>query len=231
MGREQCKLVVLGGPMDGLEFDVDKPEATIGRRDDQDVCLPLDQAVSRRHARLILEEGEYWLEDVGSTYGTFAADSEDKVEGRVKIAPHTTFRLGPCTTLKLTLEDVEKKVVQRADRLVRRLASHLPKAPPDKWAALKDHLLAILRRMDEVNSEEEFLALLQDVAATIEEALGVRAIFGPQPSIGEPCGESPPVPVPPPAEEGLETLRSFFKSNLNEIIDKMEEEDSDEVEL
>jgi len=223
------KLVVLGGPMDGLEFDIDKPQMTIGRRDDQDVCLPLDPAVSRRHARLTVDEGEHWLEDAGSTYGTFVADSEDKIEGRVKITPGTTFRLGPQTTLKLIIEDVEEKIVRHADRLMRRLGERLPQVPAPKWAAFKEQLLAILRRLDEVTSEEELLALLQDMALTIEEVLGVHIIFGPLLSAGEPCAEAPAVPAPPLGEEGLESLKSFFKSNLSEIIERMEAEEPGEA--
>ena len=225
MRRVKPKLVVLGGPMDGLEFDVDKQELTIGRLHKQDVCLPLDQAVSRRHAQLIVEGDEYWLKDVGSTYGTFIAGSEDKIEDRVKIVPGITFRLGPQTTLKLMLEDVEKKVVQRADRLMRWLDDRLSEVPPEKWAILKARLVTILRRMDEVNSEEELMPLLQDMAQAIEEALGVPAGLRPLPAPGKPDRES----AAPPEEGSLESLRTFFKSNLGEIVERMEAEESGEV--
>jgi pSer/pThr/pTyr-binding forkhead associated (FHA) protein len=229
MRREKPKLVVLGGPMDGLEFDIDKPELTIGRLDDRDVCLPLDLAVSRRHARLIAEEDAYWLEDVGSTYGTFVAKGDDKINGRVEITPGITFRLGPQTTLKLRLEDVEKKVVQSADRLMRRLASRPPGVPAEKWALLKDQLVAVMHRLDSVSSEEEFLVLLREMTMVIEETLGVQIIFGPQPVAGEPCGDLPAVPEPSPEEGGLETLKTFFKSNLSEIVERMETEELGEA--
>ena len=111
MKREKVKLMVLGGPMDGLELDVDGPELTIGRRDDQDFCLLLDPAVSRRHARLTVKGDVYWLEDVDSSNGVFIGDREDKIKGRVKLPLDTTFRLGPATTLKLkkcVIEQIRK---------------------------------------------------------------------------------------------------------------------------
>jgi len=225
MKRMKPKLVVLGGPMDGLEFDVDKPELTIGRLDDRDVCLPLDLAVSRRHARLIVEEDAYWLEDVGSAYGTFVAGSEDKIEDRVELTPGTTFRLGPQTILKLVLEDVEKKVVQRADRLINWLDSRLLEIPPEKWAALKERLVTILSRLDEVDSEEEFLNLLQEMSRAIEEVLGVPFFFRPLPVSGKPEREL----MESPEEGGLESLRTFFKSNLGDIVERMEAEESGEI--
>jgi len=227
MGREKPKLVVLGGPMDGLEFSVDQPVMTIGRRDDQDVCLRLDQAVSRHHARLSVEEGEYWLEDDGSTYGTFIADGEHKIEDRVKITPGDTFRLGAQSTLKLVLEDVESKIVRQADHLMRRLAVRLPEVPQEKWTMLKEQLAAILRRLDEVSSEEELVVLLQQMATIIEEALGVHVVVGRQPGSGEPCGVSPDAADLSPEEGGLGTLVTFFKSNLSEIIKKMEAEEAE----
>ncbi|MBK8783714.1 MAG: FHA domain-containing protein [Anaerolineales bacterium] len=57
------------------EFELTKPEIIIGREDSVDITIPAS-AVSRRHARLMLEGENYVLEDLGSSNGTFVNDEE-----------------------------------------------------------------------------------------------------------------------------------------------------------
>lgn len=52
------------------EFELTKSEIIIGREDNVDITIPAS-AVSRRHARLILEGDQYFIEDLGSSNGTF----------------------------------------------------------------------------------------------------------------------------------------------------------------
>jgi len=74
-----AKLVISRGGNLGKEFPVAAPEAQIGRWDADNGIFPdidLDQfdpeaKVSRRHARIVLDNGQYMLEDLGSTNGTF----------------------------------------------------------------------------------------------------------------------------------------------------------------
>ncbi len=53
------------------EFDLlfDKPVITIGRDRENDIQIPLS-AVSRRHARIYKEQGDWFIEDLHSTHGT-----------------------------------------------------------------------------------------------------------------------------------------------------------------
>ncbi len=52
---------------------VDKPVFTIGRRTSADLQLT-GPAVSRDHARIVLEDGRYLISDCGSRFGTFLND-------------------------------------------------------------------------------------------------------------------------------------------------------------
>ncbi len=54
------------------EFDFDPSQSTIsiGRRSTNDVCIP-HLSVSGRHARIVFNEGEAWVEDMNSTNGTY----------------------------------------------------------------------------------------------------------------------------------------------------------------
>ena len=83
---------VVGGPMDGLLTTVDGEELRIGRASSNDVCLLLDGAVSKKHARIVRDGTQCWLEDLGSSNGTWLGDA--RIEERTLISPGATFRIG-----------------------------------------------------------------------------------------------------------------------------------------
>ena len=78
-GRVHATLVIERGNSAGKQFPLSNHEANIGRWDADggvfpDVDLDSDDPeakVSRRHARISLREGQYRIEDLGSTNGTF----------------------------------------------------------------------------------------------------------------------------------------------------------------
>jgi len=63
-------LEVLNGPEDGRLFPLGTGSVTIGRLETAEVALELDPSVSRIHARIMQEQGRYFIEDLGSTHGT-----------------------------------------------------------------------------------------------------------------------------------------------------------------
>lgn len=91
-------LEVIGGPMDGARSGVGSNTLTIGRAEENDLTLSGDPSISARHARIVIEQGQFWLEDLGSTNGTYLG--EGKVQARVLIGPGTVFVVGR-TTLEL----------------------------------------------------------------------------------------------------------------------------------
>ncbi|MEW5740204.1 MAG: FHA domain-containing protein [Myxococcota bacterium] len=63
------QLVISEGKEAGREFVFDQDSVLIGRTSECDVIL-YDPGVSRRHARIFVEDGEFFVEDVGSSNGT-----------------------------------------------------------------------------------------------------------------------------------------------------------------
>lgn len=86
------KLVVVEGEMAGVEFPLTVPVTTLGRRSDNDVCLPLDMRISRSHARITVRDGQYLLEDVGSANGVFVG--QRRIHQPTPLQPGDKFRLG-----------------------------------------------------------------------------------------------------------------------------------------
>jgi pSer/pThr/pTyr-binding forkhead associated (FHA) protein len=71
--RELGRLVVLTSPTldDGEAFALDSHALTVGRANNNDVPLADDEYASGRHARFEPRRDGIWVEDIGSTNGTF----------------------------------------------------------------------------------------------------------------------------------------------------------------
>ena len=92
--RELGRLVVLVSPaLDiGRELLLDTHPLTVGRGTNNDVSLPNDEYASTRHARFEPRRDGVWVEDVGSTNGTFVNGIRLTRERR--LAPGDVVRVG-----------------------------------------------------------------------------------------------------------------------------------------
>ncbi len=87
--RPHARLIIERGRSIGKQFMLSDGESQIGRWDADggifpDVDLDSDDPeakVSRRHARIMLRDGKYFLEDQGSTNGTFVNRGKRLVPG------------------------------------------------------------------------------------------------------------------------------------------------------
>lgn len=86
-----AKLVIERGDAPGTEFRLSGAESTIGRWDADNGIFPdvdldaFDQEakVSRRHARIKIQDGTYLIEDLGSTNGTYVNRGRRLLPGNV----------------------------------------------------------------------------------------------------------------------------------------------------
>jgi len=94
------KLVVQRSPSfeAGDAFEVDSAPLTIGRGGQNDLVLWGDEFASARHVRVEARRDGVWVQDLGSTNGTYVNGS--RVAGAQRLAPGDVIRVGE-TDLRL----------------------------------------------------------------------------------------------------------------------------------
>lgn len=78
-------------------YPLSQPEVTIGRERDNDIRLS-SNSISRRHARVIRENANVYIEDLGSTYGTWHTGNKLKRNKRTRLKDGCELAFGPFDT-------------------------------------------------------------------------------------------------------------------------------------
>jgi pSer/pThr/pTyr-binding forkhead associated (FHA) protein len=91
------QMVVTAGPLAGRTFPLTDAQITIGRADDATLVLTDDYA-STRHARIFPQDGQWIVEDLGSTNGTYL--DRQKVTQPTPVPVGVPIRIGK-TVLEL----------------------------------------------------------------------------------------------------------------------------------
>ncbi len=100
--NHQRKLIVKEGPQPGETFPLEKVELVMGREPGVEIQID-SPGVSRRHARLSLQSGQYFLHDLGSSNGTFLNGER---LGQARPLKHgDQIRLGRTVTLEYQSEE------------------------------------------------------------------------------------------------------------------------------
>jgi|GEM_PF-1313670 sigma-B regulation protein RsbU (phosphoserine phosphatase) len=87
-----ASLVTIKGPNLGQRFALTGDSLLIGRQEDAAIVLE-SLAVSRQHARILCHGGEYFVEDVGSSNGTFI--NGRRIHGPTRLAEGDALQIGP----------------------------------------------------------------------------------------------------------------------------------------
>jgi len=89
--RQAMRLVVTEGPLTGTIVPLGSSSVLIGRAPGCTLVLDDDYS-SSRHARIFPQAGAWFVEDLGSTNGTFVGDQ--RVEAPTQLATGTPVRVG-----------------------------------------------------------------------------------------------------------------------------------------
>jgi hypothetical protein len=95
--RTPSHVLVTEGPLKGTTITLGQQSVLIGRNPESTLVLSDDYA-SGRHARLYPEDGEWYVEDLGSTNGTYAGN--ERLTSPKKLEVGSTLKIGT-TVLEL----------------------------------------------------------------------------------------------------------------------------------
>lgn len=96
-GRAARQLVVTGGQLAGTKLTLGENPITVGRAEDATLVITDDYA-SAHHARLVPRTGQWFVEDLGSTNGTYLDRS--RINGPTPVPIGVPIRIGR-TSLEL----------------------------------------------------------------------------------------------------------------------------------
>ncbi len=109
-----ASVIVIYGPELGKRLQLGTAAFEIGRSARCD--LPIDQeSVSRHHARITFDGNEYWIQDLGSTNGTFVGDNAVQ---KHQLADGEQVRIGRSILKFMTGENVEVQYHEEIYRLM-----------------------------------------------------------------------------------------------------------------
>ena len=96
-GRAAHQLVVTAGQLAGTKITLGEAPITIGRAEDSTLVITDDYS-SAHHARLVARGGQWFIEDLGSTNGTYL--DRTRVSGPTPVPLGVPIRIGR-TSLEL----------------------------------------------------------------------------------------------------------------------------------
>lgn len=88
------RLVITSGSKEGIELELDGDQLTIGRSSDSGLVIR-DDYTSTHHARLMLWDGKWMVQDLDSTNGTFLAGKRVSIPTHVPL--NTPVSIGTTT--------------------------------------------------------------------------------------------------------------------------------------
>jgi pSer/pThr/pTyr-binding forkhead associated (FHA) protein len=133
--RPRLALKFISGKYQGGEFPVIAgQEIVVGRSSDLDMVL-VEEMVSRRHARILLEDGVINIEDLGSTNGTFV--NGEKIQKGV-LKEGDRILIGTSILKVVTASDTATH--EGLEAVAARAARHRSERPPEEAPRMSGNL-------------------------------------------------------------------------------------------
>lgn len=109
--RGNPRLTIMTGISAGQVVPVDTTSLVIGRSRTSDLRL-LDEGISRQHCRILRRPGSIFVEDLGSTNGTFLNGGKVTTEPKA-VAPGDRIQIGPVVLQLAMFDDTEDSLARR----------------------------------------------------------------------------------------------------------------------
>ena len=216
---EKPHLTVVSGPRQGMQVLLDVSPFTLGRKTDNTLALP-DPTVSSHHARIVEHIGLYWLEDLGSTNGTYLSPprgEEFRLEpGRpVLLVEGARIRLGDRTALQVegivaSQDEDTRRALQCLQDVVAARYEDLMSLEPAQRQEILDDLRRFEGEIRRLNSEAELVRLITEMVADLTRTVVCTGLL-----VGT---DLPPVPeeiIDRDPSTRLPSLHNLFLSGLH----------------
>lgn len=172
------ELVVISGPSEGLTHKLGE-RCVVGRHEECDLCIDED-AISRRHALIEAEDDGYYVEDLGSSNGTFLNGNQIS---RARLTDGDTIKMShtvlayrehvPERETQVTIVDgaaqTDSAVLKPQDAVAALFRDTAAVTNIDQLKDLHDKLLTVTRFSKEVRSTLELNELLRKVLGLLFE--------------------------------------------------------------
>ena len=139
-------------PEDRREFKLNKP-FRIGRDTDCEVLVQ-NEFVSRHHAEVSFENGQWWIVDLNSSNGIYVGDQRFK---RISVVQEITIRLGiqgPQVTLEVAIEKPKGKPAAGSETIVARYVDrYFGKGKDDEPAG--EHTMFVRQAFAQVQTRQK----------------------------------------------------------------------------
>jgi len=110
-----CKLIVQKGPQSGQQFDLSKEINVVGRDSSADITIN-DGVISRHHFRIMASGGQFILEDLNSSNGTYLNGMQ--VFGKTALNPGDVISISPEITFEFRAPQPVSGPTQMASQAV-----------------------------------------------------------------------------------------------------------------
>lgn len=92
MSPSSSRSPVLVNLANNERFAINVMSFSIGRAADNDFVLPEDEYASAHHSRIFWQQGNWWIEDLKSSNGTFVNDK--MIDHETQLSPGNTIKVG-----------------------------------------------------------------------------------------------------------------------------------------
>lgn len=138
MAASSPRLIVRHGPNPNQEYPLVLTSNIVGREPINDVVFS-DPEVSRRHARIVAQNNSYYIEDLGSTNGTFV--NGRRINAITRLSNGDIIDLGESIRLTFVREDNVETVAAPITSTTPTTRAQPVTAPPSGPAVISDPIV------------------------------------------------------------------------------------------